>query len=1455
MNSLGICLGASTVSVVEIATNDKKNLKRPVIKNVQVQSHEGNPKRVLREKLEKMDMSKFDSIAVTGRRFRKFVNLSSISEPEAVEFAFEHVNSELKGYNAIVSAGGETFMVYVLDKDGKITTVHTGSKCASGTGEFFLQQIRRMGLTMDEAMESTRSGTPHRLSSRCTVFCKSDCTHATNKGVPKGEVVSGLCEMMGQKIVELMKKVPKKDIMMIGGTSQNHRMVDYLNSEFQGLDIPESAPYFEALGAALWASKNKCKPFKGMKKLFLKERSSFDYHPKLVDFEDMVSFKKIPMGKAAKGDRCIIGLDVGSTTTKAVVVRTEDNAVLASIYLRTLGDPVKASRQCYKALLHQLKTPVDVIGLGVCGSGRQIAGLHALTEGVINEIIAHATAAVYFDQDVDTIFEIGGQDAKYTYITGGVPSDYAMNEACSAGTGSFLEESARETLGIEMEDIADIAMKGEKPPNFSDQCAAFISSDIKRAFHEGIGREDIVAGLVYSICMNYANRVKGSRPMGKKVFMQGGVCLNRAVPIAMATLTGKEIIVPPSPEMAGAFGVALAIKERIDQGLMKEQKFELTTLAAREVEYLKSFICRGGREKCDRGCKIARIRIEDATHPFGGACNRYYNLRHSLKFQMGKLDMVALREKLVYETFSDYSPKLTAKAKTIGINRTFLMGTYYPLFYNFFSRLGMRVIRSDQIDTEGIDQIGAPFCYPGEIAHGMFMNLLRKEPDYIFLPQIRGIPVENGYVASQACPLTQCEPFYLRQTFGHNINEKKVELICETLNFMEGIDQSKEIMVKIGKQLGYSKKKATEAYEFAKGRLEEMYREFKRIGREALNEIEKDPNQIAMVLFGRPYNAFVKEANMGIPQKFTSRGLHIIPFDFLPYEPEEMYGHMFWAMGQMILKCARLVERHPQLFGTYVSNFSCGPDSFIITYFRDIMDIKPSLTLELDSHTADAGLETRIEAAIDIFKGYKELSEAKTIVKKRSKFVAAKAEMINGELIITSSFGEKMTMFDPRVKVLFPSMGELAARGAAEVLRAVGVNAMSCEPADDEALKMGKAHTTGKECLPMIITTGTMLKYLKYREPDTDEILVYFMPTANGPCRFGQYHVFLNLLIKKLELPNVAMLALTSEDSYGGLGNSVLLKGWFVVVISDVMDDILNMLLANAKDKKSAMKIFDREYERIMGAFRNTRRKIEGKGELSKTIRAMKGDWKILEKALKEAADNLAKILLTTTLDKAKVVFLIGEIFVRHDGISRRYINERLAEKGFVTKVSPTHEWLFYIDYILQKKLNTIPHTFSDILKNKAKHKIQVKYEKRIKKILAGSGLYEYEECDIGHIINNAKHLIPPEFIGEAILTTGVAMTEIVNNSCGIVSIGPFGCMPSRVCEAILNETMNADGKKFISKGNKLVESVLDEVSVLPFLSIESDGGPFPQIIEANFETFCLQADRLHAKILECKSK
>ncbi|MEE9465720.1 MAG: acyl-CoA dehydratase activase, partial [Candidatus Neomarinimicrobiota bacterium] len=739
--AIGLCTGASTITLVELRQNDHGLEVAKVISR----AHEGNPKQVVLEIMAQAKLGETDAIAVTGRRFKEFMTLTDIPEPLAVEKALAHVNGQGDPYNAIISAGGETFIVYKLDRKGRISQVYTGNKCASGTGEFFIQQTRRLDVSLEEASTFGVNEVPYQVSGRCSVFCKSDCTHATNRGVPRGEVVAGLSRMMARKILELLQNIPKDNILIIGGTTRIQAMIDELRREIPALTIPEEATYFEALGAALWASENPTISLNG-DQLFAEESSQFDFHPALADASDMVTFAEMERGVVQAGDQCILGLDVGSTTTKIILLRESDLSILGSEYLRTNGDPVGASRQCYQALLDHLQgTPVRIRGLGVTGSGRKIAGLHALTDGVINEIIAHAQAAIHFDQEVDTIFEIGGQDAKYTFITNGVASDYAMNEACSAGTGSFLEESALETLGIEMEDIADWALKGDRPPNFNDQCAAFISSDIKNTYYEGISKENIVAGLVYSICMNYINRVKGARPVGKKVFMQGGVCYNKAVPLAMAALSGKHIVVPPEPGLMGSYGVALEVKGRLDQDLMAEKEFDLEVLARREVEYRDPFTCAGGKEKCDLACSVNLIRVEGKTYPFGGACNKYYNFRQKLRVNAGEHDLVVRRQELVYDQFAPSQDDLPANAPTIGFVPSFLINTYYPLFAHFFKELGYRPVVAREVDEKGIDQCQAPFCYPCELAHGLFRNLLEMEPDYIFLPQIKGTAVKGGY--------------------------------------------------------------------------------------------------------------------------------------------------------------------------------------------------------------------------------------------------------------------------------------------------------------------------------------------------------------------------------------------------------------------------------------------------------------------------------------------------------------------------------------------------------------------------------------------------------------------------------------------------------------------------------------------------------------------------------------
>ena len=1449
--TLGLCLGASTISVVQVGTvrngENGDTQVTPKVLDHALYPHEGNLRQTLISALERLDLNAYDRIVATGRRFRKFVNLSSIPEPEAVEYAYRFVKPQGLSCPAVVSAGGETFMVYVLNRMGQISNVLTGNKCASGTGEFFLQQLRRMDVSLADAARWAAVEEPHRVSGRCSVFCKSDCTHATNKGIPRSKVTAGLCKMMANKILELLKKVERENVMVTGGTTHNQMMIAYLRQEIPGLIVPEEAPYFEALGAALWALEHETRPLSGTRPhdpntLFRSDITSFDTLPPLHSFADKVEFKTMERGDIQPGDTCIIGLDVGSTTTKAVLMRKSDNALLSSVYLRTNGDPVGASRECYRAVLDQVKTnirnpesDIRIVGLGVCGSGRQIAGLHALTDGVINEIIAHATAAVHFDPQVDTIFEIGGQDAKYTYITNGVPSDYAMNEACSAGTGSFLEESAKETLGIQMEDIAGIAMKGKRPPNFNDQCAAFITSDIKNAIHEGVAHDDIVAGLVYSICMNYSNRVKGNRPMGTKVFMQGGVCYNSAIPLAMASLVGKPIIVPPEPGLMGAYGVALEIGKRMETGLMEEKRFDLETLMNRDVRYGKSIICRGGKEKCDRQCDIAMIEIEGRKYPFGGACNRYYNLRYDISYDVGRLDLVRVRQQLIFEKYGErQAARGKRRGASVGLNRSFLVNTYHPLYSTFFTELGFDVVLPETPSQKGIDQRGAAFCYPAELAHGFFDSLIDMEnpPEFIFLPHFKAVHVPNGYAVSQLCPFVQGETFYLRTAFREKLNhlrERGTQVLTPLLDLTEGLEKARKPLMETAMEMGVSQTEAEKAFAKALNQQQACMAEMQEIGRQTLDALETQPDKTAVVIFARSYNGFVEEAHMGIPHKLASRGVTVIPFDFLPLTDEQTKRHMFWGTGQLILKGAKFVERHPQIFGTYITNFSCGPDSFVIGYFRDIMGRKPSLTLELDSHTADAGLETRIEAFLDIVSAYRQLLAAKRILSAKRQFVPARTVLNNGTAKVVTSSGEELPLTDPRVTFLIPSMGRLSTEAGAAVFRSIGIRAKAHPPADEAILKLGRANTTCKECLPLILTTGTMLKYVGNGRRK-DEVLVYFMATASGPCRFGQYYIYMEDLIKKLEIPNVALFSLTSENGYAGLGNDFSEKAWRAFVIADVMEDIHSMLLTNAEDADAAVCVFNEEWEHIL-------------------FELEYGNFSRLEDQLAVSAERFRGIHGKRPTEEVPMVSLVGEIFVRRDDLSRQHLIETLAEKGFATLCSPISEWIHYSDYLVDKGLAdklTMLGKLCFVLKRRA----MTRSEKRIKGILSGTGLVHAEPLRIESVIDKGKTYISPELAGEAILTVGSALSEVASQTCGVIAIGPFGCMPNRMSEAILTEAMNREDKLATDPGNEHLKAVLTNIEDLPFLGIESDGSPFPQLINAKLETFCLRAGRLHQEMM-----
>jgi len=433
-------------------------------------------------------------------------------------------------------------------------------------------------------------------------------------------------------------------------------------------------------------------------------------------------------------------------------------------------------------------------------------------------------------------------------------------------------------------------------------------------------------------------------------------------------------------------------------------------------------------------------------------------------------------------------------------------------------------------------------------------------------------------------------------------------------------------------------------------------------------------------------------------------------------------------------------------------------------------------------------------------------------------------------MTVVRSDGKSLAATDPRVTLLFPSMGRLGSEALAAVFRGLGFNALAHAPADEAVLKLGRGNTSCKECLPLILTTGTLLSYLRNgRRPD--ETVVYFMPTGSGPCRFGQYSVFMQDLIQRLHLPDVAILSPSSDDSYAGLPPGFAARAWWAVVVSDEMENLRSRILAAAVDRKTGLTVFEDCWSRLLAVL-------------------AKGRWPDLQAALTRTAASLGQVPLRCPLNEIPLVALTGEIFVRRDDLSRRYLTERLADLGFATVCAPVAEWIHYTNYLVDKGLDNARLDLGQRLRLALRNRVMHRDERRIQQAISGNG-QPPAAVDIDRTVACASPYISCRLTGEAVLTVGSAIDEIVDRVCGVIAIGPFGCMPNRLAEALLTEAMTCKGKLAAAGGSPRCRTVLADIENLPFLAIESDGSPFPQLIEAKLETFCLRARRLHRRLVQ----
>ena len=961
---------------------------------------------LLQEVYETIPEDRIEGIRVTGsgsRAIAKVLGLFFENEFKAIARTIGTLYPQVR---TVFEIGGESSK-YIRLEGASIVDYDRSGECAAGTGSFLDQQALRMQYSVEEAGQAACTAQcAARIAGRCSVFAKSDMIHAQQKGYSPAEILRGLCDAVARNFKSAIVKgrAVAAPVALIGAVSQNPGITGALREAFglaaTDLFVPAEFAWAGAIGAAMLEAEEPRKrtilEVHRLRQHDTEDRVQ-DTHPlsteHVVQLRDRVGFYAAP----PNGEKipAYLGLDIGSVSTNVVAI-DEFGAVIHDVYLRTAGRPIEAVQQGLAEVQRLWGERLEIRGVGTTGSGRELIAEFVGADVVNDEITAHKTGAIHISstlggEPVDTIFEIGGQDSKFISIENGVVTDFAMNEACAAGTGSFLEEQA-EKLGISIKgEFAKLALSSAAPTRLGERCTVFMERDVTGWLHKGETVPDLVAGLAYSIALNYLNRVVRGRKIGKVVYFQGGTAYNDAVTAAFASVLGQKITVPPYNGVMGAIGMAL-IARHWHAATAAESRFRGYDLGQLQIS-TRDFVCKA----CSNICDMKEFIIEGQKSYWGDKCSDKFRKPSVTGRKPVIEDLFAYREELLAEsepqpaawggrprprTDPPVGPPAEGRTRAsgadqgvrptglrVGLPRAMSMFEQLPFWRAYFRDLGIETVLSPvtdpRISAAGIDMAVAQPCYPVQVAHGHVQALAESGVDYILVPNLADADTGGDAAVAHYCPWQQTLPWVLRA--APSLEAHRHKFLIPTLHFQLGPSQVKKGLFEAMRRIGVTRRASDRACDAAYAAQRDFQDKLIAAGRKALAVLE-ETGEPGLVLAGRAYNIYDRGVNCDIPRKLRHRyGANVIPLDFLVTGREpamDARANMFWISGRKILEAARVASARPNLHLVYITNFKCGPDSYIKHFAREAAGA-PLLALQFDGHGNDAGYMTRCEAYLD----------------------------------------------------------------------------------------------------------------------------------------------------------------------------------------------------------------------------------------------------------------------------------------------------------------------------------------------------------------------------------------------------------------------------------------------------------------------------------------------------------
>ena len=1059
MYRLGIDIGTATVKL--LLTDENK-----IIITAWEALHHNQPSTMLKMGITELGMFLTEAVAVgiTGAdalSFHKVLKDSGFLED--VPAIVEGTKLLAPSARSIMEIGsqGSRFITQI----DQVPQFATNGHCAGGTGSFFEDQMSRLGLSIEDYSELVEQATSvPRLSGRCAVFAKTDIIHRQQEGVRTPDILLGLCYAMikNYKATIVRDLLVDKPVAFCGGVTKNRGVIRAIKEVFglqeDELIVPAYASFAGAVGAALHASGS----FTSEQLFLAADHMKESHHGSLsalpASSENTLSDPACTQFPVS--GKCALGIDIGSTSTDLVIIG-EHNELVDYQYLRTAGNPEAAVRKGLASIKERFGELVFQ-AVGVTGSGRERVGRMLGADAIRDEITAQAAGAAHCVPEVNTVFEIGGQDSKYIQIEDGRVVDFQMNKICAAGTGSFVEEQAAR-MGIPINEFGPLALTAKNPASLGERCTVFIETAIAAASAEGIAQNEIAAGLCYAIVKNYLHKVVGTKPVGNHIVLQGGVAYNPGIVAAFRAFYGERLIVNPYFSISGAFGVALLAKE-----------------------------ANVGKKSSFAGYEFSGKTIHMDT--------RNEEVRKNIEFyhQADKL------------LLDGYTGERDPRKKTVGVPFALMIHKFFPMANAFFTSLGYNVLLTKPTNEETIrlsqENARGETCYPVKLIYGHMKQLIDAKVDYIFLPTIHTMKHELSHVEhNYGCVYMQTAAVSIGKALG--LEEKGITLLSPVFDLDFGKEAMASAMVGLGKILGIPKPFCAKALLAGAMAVRKHTNAVEKQGKQLLDSLK--PEDKVLVLITRNYGVSDPILNMGIPDLLLERGIKVITLSHLPghaLDISEEYPNLYWPFGQHILSGAKLIAHHPNLYAVYLTNHGCGPDSMLSHLFKKEMGDKPYLQIEVDEHFSKVGVVTRIEAFLN------------SLSKRNAKALPADFDIEN----VTIRTSNIQPNVQKELPLYLPNLG-LYTEFIRQYYEQTGHTVHVLPMADEEALSLGRAHTNSKEYLPFVVLLGSILKDQKERA--SQHSVQYLVPQTLGSEADGQYATVIDAILWQSGMKNITLAA------------------------------------------------------------------------------------------------------------------------------------------------------------------------------------------------------------------------------------------------------------------------------------------------------------------------------------------